>query len=58
MFEVLDTIIEVWGPHRVGIKLSPKSDYQGNSESNVDAWLAAIIEGLNKRNVAFMEVSE
>jgi len=58
LFEVLDTIIEVFGHNRVGLKISPRSDYQGNSESNVDAWLAHIIEGLNKRHVAFVEVSE
>lgn len=58
LFEVLDQLIEVFGAGKVGIKLSPTNDYNGMEDSDPIALFDYLIENLNKRNIAFVEVME
>ena len=58
LFEALDQLIEVFGAERTGIKLSPINDYNGQSDSDPIALTEHVIQGLNQRNVAFLEVNE
>jgi N-ethylmaleimide reductase len=56
--QVLDALIEVFGAGRVGIKLSPFGRYQDISDSDPKALLTYLLEQLNLRKIAFVEVME
>jgi N-ethylmaleimide reductase len=56
--EVLDVIIEVFGKQKVGVKLSPINDYNHNSDSDPLNLISYLIDRLNERQVAFLELSE
>ena len=58
LFEVLDQILEVFPPERTGIKLSPLNESNGQYDSQGIALNEYVIEGLNKRNIAFIEIDE
>ncbi|MEM1051748.1 MAG: alkene reductase [Pseudomonadota bacterium] len=56
--EVLDDATEIWGADRVGIKLSPTSDYNDMGEGDVLETFTYVIEQLNTYGLAFLEVNE
>lgn len=56
--QVLDALIEVFGPGRVGIKLSPFGRYQDISDSDPKALCIYLLEQLNVRKIAFVELME
>jgi N-ethylmaleimide reductase len=56
--EVLDATIAVWGPGRVGIRLSPTSPWNGMSDSDPKALFTYLSNELNKRELAFVHVNE
>lgn len=51
-------MIEVFGSGRVGVKISPRNDFNSQSDTNPDETVQYVIQELNKRNVAFLEVTE
>jgi N-ethylmaleimide reductase len=56
--EVTDAVIGVWGPQRVGYKLSPYFAGYSMSESNPIATFSYIAEELSKRGLLYLHVGE
>ena len=55
--EIIDELITVYGSGSVGIKLSPVGRYNDMYDSDPMATLNYILPELNKRNIAFVEIS-
>jgi N-ethylmaleimide reductase len=58
LFEVLDAVADVWGGGRVGVRLSPKTEYNSMSDSNPDATFGYVAERLNRYELAYLHVIE
>jgi len=59
MLEVTDACIEVWGPGRVGMHISPRCDAPGmGSDSNPAATFGYVAKELGKRRIAFIFARE
>jgi N-ethylmaleimide reductase len=56
--EVVDAVISVWGPQRVGYKLSPYFSGYSMSDSNPIATFSYIATELNRRGLLYLHVSE
>lgn len=57
--EVVDAVIGVWGPGRVGIRLSPFSNANNvGIDSDTPALFGAVIDALNARPLAFVHMVE
>lgn len=56
--EVLDQLISVYGASRVGIKLSPVNDYNGMKDSDPENLVKHLVEYLNQKDIAFIELME
>lgn len=56
--EVLEAVIEVWGNDRVGVRLSPSSDFNGMSDSTPQATFSFIAKTLNDYSLAYLHVVE
>jgi N-ethylmaleimide reductase len=56
--EVADAVIAVWGPQRVGYKLSPYFAGYSMSDSNPPDTFAFIATELSKRRLAYLHVTE
>ncbi|MEM6551892.1 MAG: alkene reductase [Planctomycetota bacterium] len=53
---VLDALIDVFGPERVGIRLSPLGEHNGTSDSNVLNHFTEIFKALNARSLGHLEI--
>lgn len=58
MLEVTDAVIEVWGPGRVGMHLSPRGDSHDMGDSNPAATFGYVAEELGRRGLAFIALRE
>ena len=56
--EVVDAVVGVWGPERVGYRISPHFDYYSMSDSNPVATYTAFVQELNKRKLVYLDVVE
>lgn len=56
--EATRALIDVWGPQRVGVKLSPSGVFNGMSDADPPATFGYVIRELNKLGVAFVHVTE
>lgn len=56
--EVLETVLSVWAPDRVGIRLSPSGTMNDMSDSNPKATFTAMVEALNPYNLAYLHIVE
>jgi N-ethylmaleimide reductase len=56
--EVSEAVIAVWGPERVGVRLSPVSSFNDMSDSNPHATFARVAEVLNEFKVGYLHVIE
>ncbi|MDD8023708.1 MAG: alkene reductase [Paracoccaceae bacterium] len=57
--EVVDAVIGVWGPGRVGIRISPYANANNvGIDSDTQALFGAVIAELNKRPLAFVHMVE
>ena len=56
--EVVDAVVGVWGPKRVGYKLSPHFSGYSMSDSNPIEAFSHLVEQLNKRGIAYVHVGE
>lgn len=54
MLEVVDRLINVWGPGRVGVHLAPRGDSHDLGDSNPLATFGYIARELGKRKIAFL----
>lgn len=58
LLELTDAAIEVWGPHRVGVRISPNNPYNGMSDSNPVQTYTYLAQQLNARPLAYLHVLE
>lgn len=56
--DVIDEVIDVWGPQRVGVKLSPVGEILGMADLNPFPMVEYLISEFNKRGVAYIEMLE
>ena len=57
--EVVDAVIGVWGPDRVGIRISPFSNANNiGLDSDTPSLFGAVVEALNARPLAFVHMVE
>lgn len=56
--EVLAELVRVWGPQRVGIKLSPSIAYNGMVDSNPQALFSYLIGELNRLPLAYLHLMQ
>ena len=54
MLEVTDTVISVWGAHRVGMHLAPRGDVHTMGDSNPLKTFSYVSRELGKRKIAFI----
>jgi len=56
--QVLDGVIGVWGKDRVGVRLSPYGTFNDMSDSNPIELFSYVIDQLNQRQIAFVDMIE
>jgi N-ethylmaleimide reductase len=54
--KVLDAVVEVWGPARVGYRVSPNSPFNSMSDSDPVRTFSYLTEELNRRGIAYLHV--
>lgn len=58
LLEVTDAVAAVWGPERVGVRLSPKNPYQSMHDSDPEALYAYVAQELGHRKLGYLHVVE
>jgi 2,4-dienoyl-CoA reductase-like NADH-dependent reductase (Old Yellow Enzyme family) len=58
LLEVVDRLISVWGPGRVGVHLAPRGDAHDMGDSNKLATFSHVARELGKRKIAFLLARE
>jgi N-ethylmaleimide reductase len=58
VLEIMDALIDVWGPDRVGIKLSPSVPYNGMIDSDPTAHFGYLISKLDKLPLAYLHLMQ
>jgi N-ethylmaleimide reductase len=58
LMEVLEDAIELWGPDRVGVRISPTSDFNEISDSDTLGTFSYIIRKLDKSGLAYLHIVE
>ena len=58
VMEIMDALIGVWGPGKVGIKLSPSVPYNGMIDSDPTAHFGYLITKLNKLPLAYLHLMQ
>jgi len=58
LLEAVDAVVAVWGPDRVGVKLSPANAAHGMTDDDPRALFEHVVQALNGRRLAFLHLSE
>ncbi|KAK4525048.1 hypothetical protein GAYE_SCF07G2953 [Galdieria yellowstonensis] len=58
VFEVLDAVCKVWPSSRVGIRLSPDTEFMSMSDSNRPALYSYLVQELSRRELAYLHLIE
>lgn len=58
MLEAAQAVIDVWGPARVGVRLSPSGLYQGMKDSDPRATFSHVVRELGKLRVGYLHLME
>jgi N-ethylmaleimide reductase len=58
LLEVVESVSEVWGAARVGVRLSPTSTFNDMSDSDPAATFAHVAERLGRLGIAYLHVIE
>lgn len=56
--EVTDAVVDVWGPERVGYRISPNGTANSMRDSNPAATFSHLVKELDRRRLAFVHVRE
>lgn len=56
--EVLEAVIEVWGENKVGIRLSPESNFNDMHDSDQKSLFTYVVEQLNHFPLAYVHIIE
>lgn len=54
--EVTDAVVGVWGPDRVGYRISPNGAYNSMSDSDPARTFSYLTEALNRRGIGYLHV--
>jgi N-ethylmaleimide reductase len=54
--EVLDAVVGVWGPARVGYRISPNGAFNSMSDSDASRTFSHLVEQLNRRGIGYLHV--
>ena len=58
LFQVLESVLTVWSPDRVGVRLSPATQFNGMSDSNPALIFEYVAEQINRYTIAYLHVVE
>ncbi|HVP00842.1 MAG TPA: alkene reductase [Bryobacteraceae bacterium] len=58
LLEAVDAVVGVWGPGRVGVRLSPYGKFLDMGDSNPVALFSYVLERLSKRGIAYTHIIE
>lgn len=58
MLELTKALISVWGPGRVGVRISPSGEWGSVSDSNPEATFGYLAAELDKLDIAYLHVIE
>ncbi|MES2571126.1 MAG: alkene reductase [Verrucomicrobiota bacterium] len=58
LLEVTEAVVNEWRPERVGVRLSPTSGYNGQSDSDPHALFTHAARELNRFNLAYLHLLE
>ncbi len=58
ILEVTDAVINVWGPERVSVRLSPRNPFNGMSDSQPEKTYLYLIDQLEKRKLGILHFME
>jgi len=58
LLEVVDSVIEVWGNDRVGVRLSPFNAFNGMKDSDPITLFTYVLSELDTRGIAFVDLIE
>jgi len=56
--ELIDALVSVWGPGRVGVRVSPSGQWGPISDSDPEATFGHFAERLNERPLAYLHIIE
>ncbi|WP_163832070.1 alkene reductase [Spartinivicinus ruber] len=56
--EIIDTLIDAIGAQKVGIRLSPKGEFNDIVDTEAEAMAIYLAEQLNKRQIAYIHINE
>ena len=54
--EVVDAVVDVWGADRVGIRISPLSEFNDMADSDPQALFAAFVQALGERELGYLHI--
>lgn len=57
LLEVLEAVCGVWGPNRVGVRLSPLNPFNDMRDSHPEAIFSRVVELLNPLHLAYLHVT-
>jgi N-ethylmaleimide reductase len=58
LLEVAEALIDVWGPERVGVRLSPLNSFNDMADSTPEETFGYAIDQLNHLRLAFLDIVE
>ncbi len=58
LMEVTEAAIDVWGPDRVGVRITPSGSYGSMFDSNPQATFGYVAERLDRMGIAYLHVVE
>lgn len=56
LMEVIDAVSEIWGPDRVGVRLSPLSNFNDISDAEPEATFGTIAQMLSNLGLAYLHI--
>ena len=56
--EVLTAVVDIWGPGRVGFRISPRGNFNGMHDSDPQALYTQLVAALNDLPLAYLHVIE
>lgn len=58
LLEVVDAVAQVWGPHRVGVRLSPINPFNSMYDSDPQTTFEHVADHLGRRGLAYLHMVE
>ncbi|WP_438970985.1 alkene reductase [Methylophaga sp.] len=58
LLQVIDEVCKIWGPDRVGVRLSPLQPFNDISDSHPAETFSYVVKQLNKYGLAYLHITE